>query len=120
MEVPNRMECQTFPLNIDNVFYRVTLNYVSTETGIRLVAIWVRTKKSESTLDREVRIDGKAVSLLLQFGCTLKEMVETFTRDSVIGSVVWYIQKNLEDILNGNQLEKLPSLSTQPAGYTIK
>ena len=88
----------TFPLNIDNIFYRVTLDYITTDTGITVVAIWVRTKKSESTLDREARSDGKATSLLLQFGCALKEMVDTFTRDNVIGSVVWYVHKNLEDI----------------------
>jgi hypothetical protein len=110
----------TFPLNIDNVFYRVTLDYITTDTGITVVAIWVRTKKSESTLDREARSDGKATSLLLQFGCSLKEMVDTFTRDNVIGSVVWYVQKNLEDILEGNQPDKIPQLSTQPSGYTIK
>ena len=120
MEIPNRMQCMTSPLNIDNIFYRVTLDYITTDTGITVVAIWVRTKKSESTLDREARSDGKATSLLLQFGCALKEMVDTFTRDNVIGSVVWYVQKNLEDILEGNQPDKIPQLSTQPSGYTIK
>ena len=120
MEIPNSMQCMTFPLNIDNIFYRVTLDYITTDTGITVVAIWVRTKKSESTLDREARSDGKATSLLLQFGCALKEMVDTFTRDNVIGSVVWYVQKNLEDILEGNQPDKIPQLSTQPSGYTIK
>jgi hypothetical protein len=56
----------------------------------------------------------------LQFGCPLKEISDTFTRDSIIGSVVWYINKNIEDILAGNQAEKTPMLSTQPTGYTIK
>ena len=45
---------------------------------------------------------------------------EQFTRDSIIGSVIWYINKNLEDILAGNQPDKTPNLSTQPTGYTIK
>ena len=80
----------------------------------------LKTKKSESTLDRELRSSGKAVSLLLQYGCSLKEISETFTRDSIIGSVVWYLFKNTEDILQGKQPDKLPKLSTQPSGYTIK
>jgi len=107
MEIPNRMRSINVRMLIDNV-------------GVTPVAIWVKTKKSESTLDRELRSSGKAVSLLLQFGCSLKEISETFTRDSYIGSAVWYIYKNLEDIIAGNQPDKLPNLSTQPQGYTIK
>ena len=101
MEVPNRMRSVNVRMLIDAMPI-------------------VSTKKSESTLDRELRSSGKAVSLLLQYGCSLKEISETFTRDSIIGSVVWYLNKNLDDILLGNQPEKVPNLSTQPQGYTIK
>jgi|TARA_R100001460_G_scaffold25636_1_gene51621 hypothetical protein len=120
MEIPNRMRSINVRMLIDNQPIVSTIDYMINEEGVTPVAIWVKTKKSESTLDRELRSSGKAVSLLLQFGCSLKEISETFTRDSYIGSAVWYIHKNLEDIIAGNQPDKLPNLSTQPQGYTIK
>ena len=120
MEVPNRMRSINVRLVIDNQPIVSTIDYIVNTEGVIPVAIWVKTKKSESTLDRELRSSGKAVSLLLQYGCSLKEISETFTRDSIIGSAVWYINKNLEDIIAGNQPDKLPNLSTQHIGYTIK
>lgn len=120
MEVPNRMRSVNVRMLIDAMPIVSTIDYDVSESGILPVAVWVKTKKSESTLDRELRSSGKAVSLLLQYGCSLKEISETFTRDSIIGSVVWYLNKNLDDILSGNQPEKCPNLSTQPTGYTIK
>ena len=120
MEVPNRMRSINVRMIIDNMPIVSTIDYLINSEGVIPVAIWVKTKKSESTLDRELRSSGKAVSLLLQFGCPIKEIAETFTRDSIIGSAVWYINKNLEDIITGNQPDKLPNLSTQPTGYTIK
>ena len=120
MEVPNRMRSVNVRMLIDTMPIVSTIDYDVSESGILPVAVWVKTKKSESTLDRELRSSGKAVSLLLQYGCSLKEISETFTRDSIIGSVVWYLNKNLDDILSGNQPEKCPNLSTQPTGYTIK
>jgi len=120
MEVPNRMRSVNVRMLIDSMPIVSTIDYDIFESGVLPVGIWVKTKKSESTLDRELRSSGKAVSLLLQYGCSLKEVSETFTRDSIIGSVVWYLNKNLDDILAGNQPEKLPNLSTQPTGYTIK
>ena len=120
MEIPNRMRSVVCRLIIDNMPIVATVDYIINSGGVIPVAIWVKTKKSESTLDRELRSSGKAVSLLLQYGCSLKEISETFTRDSIIGSAVWYVYKNLEDIIVGNQPDKLPNLSTQPTGYTIK
>lgn len=120
MEIPNRMRSVNVRMSIDDMPIVATMDYLINDSGILPVAVWVKTKKSESTLDRELRSSGKAVSLLLQYGCTLKEISETFTRDSIIGSVVWYLFKNTEDILQGNQPDKLPKLSTQPSGYTIK
>ena len=120
MEIPNRMRSVNVRMSIDEMPIVATMDYLISDSGISPVAVWVKTKKSESTLDRELRSSGKAVSLLLQYGCSLKEISETFTRDSIIGSVVWYLFKNTEDILQGNQPDKLPKLSTQPSGYTIK
>ena len=120
MDIPNRMRSVNVRMIIDDMPIVATLDHIISKTGITPVAIWVKTKKSESTLDRELRSSGKAVSLLLQYGCSLKEISETFTRDSIIGSVVWYLHNELEDILQGNQPDKLPKLSTQPSGYTIK
>tara|TARA_R100000988_G_C3984316_1_gene158774 strand:+ start:504 stop:884 length:381 start_codon:yes stop_codon:yes gene_type:complete len=119
-KVPDRMYSANVRMVVDDNPLNAILDYVIDEEGVTPVAVWVKTKKSESTLDRELRSSGKAVSLLLQFGCPLKEISDTFTRDSIIGSVVWYINKNIEDILAGNQAEKTPMLSTQPTGYTIK
>ena len=119
-KVPDRMYSANVRMIVDDNPLNAILDYVIDEEGGTPVAVWVKTKKSESTLDRELRSSGKAVSLLLQFGCPLKEISDTFTRDSIIGSVVWYINKNIEDILAGNQAEKTPILSTQPTGYTIK
>jgi len=120
MEIPNRMRSINVRMIIDNMPIVSTIDYMINSEGVIPVAIWVKTKKSESTLDRELRSSGKAVSLLLQFGCPIKEIAETFTKDSIIGSAVWYIYKNLEDIITGNQPDKIPNLSTQPTGYTIK
>tara|TARA_R110002153_G_scaffold184724_1_gene337909 strand:- start:3 stop:383 length:381 start_codon:yes stop_codon:yes gene_type:complete len=120
MEIPNRMRSINVRMIIDNMPIVSTIDYLIDNNGVTPVAVWVKTKKSESTLDRELRSSGKAVSLLLQFGCPIKEIAETFTRDSIIGSAVWYIYKNLEDIIAGNQPDKIPNLSTQPTGYTIK
>jgi len=120
MEIPNRMRSVNVRMSIDDMPIVATMDYLINDNGILPVAVWVKTKKSESTLDRELRSSGKAVSLLLQYGCSLKEISETFARDSIIGSVVWYLFKNTEDILQGKQPDKLPKLSTQPSGYTIK
>ena len=120
MEIPNRMRSVNVRMIIDEMPIVATLDHIISKTGITPAAVWVKTKKSESTLDRELRSSGKAVSLLLQYGCSLKEISETFTRDSIIGSVVWYLHKELDGILQGDQPDNLPKLSTQPSGYTIK
>ena len=91
MEIPNRMRSVNVRMSIDDMPIVATMDYLINDNGILPVAVWVKTKKSESTLDRELRSSGKAVSLLLQYGCSLKEISETFTRDSIIGSVVWYL-----------------------------
>jgi hypothetical protein len=58
------------------------------------------------------------ISLLLQFGCNLKEIADTLTKDSIVGSAVTYLHKNLDSILSGEQGEKVPKLNTDP--YKIK
>ena len=64
--------------------------------------------------------DRRVVAIvLLQYGCSLKEIAETFTKDSIIGAAVVYIHKHIESILSGEDLEgKIPKLSTDP--YKIK
>ena len=120
LQIPNRMYSHNVRIIVDENPLNAILDYVFDDNGVLPVAVWIKTKKSESTLDRELRSSSKAVSLLLQYGCPLKDISDTFTRDSIIGSVIWYINKNLEDILAGNQPDKTPILSTQPTGYTIK
>jgi hypothetical protein len=119
IEVPNRMRSNTVRMDIDDRRVVAIIDYTIGASGITPMAIWVKIKPNESTLDRELRASGKAVSLLLQYGCSLKEVAETFTKDSIIGSAVVYIQKNIESILSGEDLEgKIPRLSTDP--YKIK
>ena len=65
MEVPNRMRSINVRMIIDNMPIVSTIDYIINLQGVIPVAIWVKTKKSESTLDRELRSSGKAVSLLL-------------------------------------------------------
>tara|TARA_E500000318_G_scaffold106871_1_gene115367 strand:+ start:242 stop:619 length:378 start_codon:yes stop_codon:yes gene_type:complete len=119
MEVPNRMRSNTVRMDIDDRRVIAIVDYTMNVDGITPMAIWVKIRPNESTLDRELRASGKAVSLLLQYGCSLKEIAETFTKDSIIGAAVTYIQKNIESILAGEELEgKVPRLSTDP--YKIK
>ena len=68
MEIPNRMRSTNVRMLIDDMPIVATMDYILSDTGITPVAVWVKTKKSESTLDRELRSSGKAVSLLLQYG----------------------------------------------------
>tara|TARA_R110002012_G_scaffold149593_2_gene308624 strand:- start:2760 stop:3140 length:381 start_codon:yes stop_codon:yes gene_type:complete len=119
LEVPNRMRSNTVRMDIDDRRVVAIVDYTVSAQGITPMAIWVKIKPNESTLDRELRASGKAVSLLLQYGCSLKEIAETFTKDSIIGSAVTYLQKNIESILAGEKFEgKVPKLSTDP--YKIK
>ena len=119
LEVPNRIRSNTVRMDIDDRRVVAIVDYTINAQGITPMAIWVKIKPNESTLDRELRASGKAVSLLLQYGCSLKEIAETFTKDSIIGSAVVYIQKNIESILAGEKFEgKVPRLSTDP--YKIK
>jgi hypothetical protein len=82
------------------------------------MAVWIKVRPTESTLDRELRASGKMTSLLLQYGCSLKEIAETLTKDSIVGAAITYLHKNLESILAGEQGDKVPNLNTDP--YKIK
>ena len=118
IEVANRMECRNVRLNIDDRTVSVTINFDTSTEGVTPVALWVRVKPEESTLGREMRASGKSNSLLLQTGWSLKEIADTLTKDSYMGSAVTYIAKNVEDIWNNVQPEKTPKLNTDP--YKIK
>ena len=117
-EVPNRMRSVTQKMEIDGRRILSIIDYTISPTGMLLMAIWVKLKPTESTLDRELRASGKMTSLLLQYGCSLKEIAETLTKDSVVGAAINYIHKNLDDILSGEQGDKVPKLNTDP--YKIK
>jgi hypothetical protein len=117
-EVPNRMRSVTQKMEIDGRRILSIIDYTISPTGMLPMAIWVKLKPTESTLDRELRASGKMTSLLLQYGCSLKEIAETLTKDSVVGAAINYIHKNLDDILSGEQGDKVPKLNTDP--YKIK
>ena len=117
-EVPNRMRSNTVRMNIDDRRVLAIVDYDVNQSGIVPMAVWIKVRPTESTLDRELRASGKMISLLLQFGCNLKEIADTLTKDSIVGSAVTYLHKNLDSILSGEQGEKVPKLNTDP--YKIK
>ena len=117
-EVPNRMSSTTIRMNIDDRRVLAIVDYDVNQSGIVPMAVWIKVRPTESTLDRELRASGKMISLLLQFGCNLKEIADTLTKDSIVGSAVTYLHKNLESILSGEQGDKVPKLNTDP--YKIK
>jgi len=84
----------------------------------QLIASWTKLRKEETELGRELTASGKLVSLLIQFGCPFKKIADTLTADSYCGAVINYNNKNLEDILNENQPDKIPKLNIDP--YKIK
>ena len=116
--VPNRMRSNTVRMNIDDRRVLAIIDYAASETGILPMAVWIKVRPTESTLDRELRASGKMTSLLLQYGCSLKEIAETLTKDSIVGAAITYLHKNLESILAGDQGDKVPKLNTDP--YKIK
>ena len=117
-EVPMRMRSTTTRMRIDDRRVIAIVDYTISQSGIQPMAIWIKVKPTESTLDRELRASGKMISLLLQYGCSLKEVAETLTKDSIVGSAITYLHKNLESILAGEQGDKVPNLNTDP--YKIK
>ena len=83
------------------------------------MALWVKLKPTDSYLDRELRASGKLVSRLLQHGESLKDIVDSLSQDNVIGQMVNYFAKNMEDIIMGRPLDKkVRMLSTDP--YAMK
>ena len=118
VEVPMRMRSITVRMKIDDRRVLAIVDYSTSNTGIMPMAVWIKVRPTESTLDRELRASGKMISLLLQYGCSLKEVAETLTKDSIVGSAITYLHKNLESILSGEQGDKIPNLNTDP--YKIK
>jgi hypothetical protein len=117
-EVPMRMRSITVRMRIDDRRVLAIVDYTMSPTGISPMAVWIKVRPTESTLDRELRASGKMMSLLLQYGCSFKEIAETLTKDSIVGAAVTYLHKNLESILAGQQGDKVPNLNTDP--YKIK
>ena len=117
-EVPTRMRSITVRMKIDDKRVLAIVDYDVSSIGINPMAVWIKVRPTESTLDRELRASGKMTSLLLQYGCSLKEIAETLTKDSIVGAAITYLHKNLESILAGEQGDKVPNLNTDP--YKIK
>jgi len=117
-EIPMRMRSITVRMRIDDRRVLAIVDYTMSPTGVSPMAVWIKVRPTESTLDRELRASGKMMSLLLQYGCSFKEIAETLTKDSIVGAAVTYLYKNLESILAGEQGDKVPNLNTDP--YKIK
>ena len=114
-KIPDRMMSTTFTLPIDNRKVVGIVNYVADDNGITPLALWVKIKPTDSYIDRELRASGKLISRCLQHGEDLKDLAETLSQDNIIGQMVHYFQKNVEDIILGVQPDKKQRmLSTDP------
>ena len=120
-KIPNRMMSATFTLPIDDRKVVGIVNYIATEEGIIPMALWVKIKPTDSYLDRELRASGKLISRCLQHGEDLKELAETLSQDNIIGQMVHYFVKNIEEIITGIQPNKKQRmLSTDPYAAQMK
>ena len=118
-ELPNRMRSTTFTLPVDDRKVIGIVNYTVDNEGIQPQALWVKIKPTDSYLDRELRASGKLVSRLMQHGESLKDIVDTLSQDNIIGHIVNYFSKNMEDIIMGAPMDKKQRmLSTDP--YAMK
>ena len=118
-ELPNRMRSTTFTLPVDDRKVIGIVNYTVDNEGIQPQALWVKIKPTDSYLDRELRASGKLVSRLMQHGESLKDIVDTLSQDNIIGHMVNYFSKNMEDIIMGAHMDKKQRmLSTDP--YAMK
>ena len=114
-KIPDRMMSTTFTLPIDNRKVVGIVNYVADDNGITPLALWVKIKPTDSYIDRELRASCKLISRCLQHGEDLKDLAETLSQDNIIGQMVHYFQKNVEDIILGVQPDKKQRmLSTDP------
>ena len=120
-KIPNRMMSATFTLPIDDRKVVGIVNYIATEEGIIPMALWVKIKPTDSYLDRELRASCKLISRCLQHGEDLKELAETLSQDNIIGQMVHYFVKNIEEIITGVQPNKKQRmLSTDPYAAQMK
>ena len=120
-EIPNRMMSTTFTLPFDNSKVIGIVNYTAGAEGITPLAFWVKIKPTDSYIDRELRASGKLISRCLQHGEDLKELAETLSQDNIIGQMVNYFNKNVEEIISGLQPNKKQRmLSTDPYASQMK
>ena len=120
-EIPNRMMSTTFTLPIDNRKVIGIVNYTAGAEGITPLAFWVKIKPTDSYIDRELRASGKLISRCLQHGEDLKELADTLSQDNIIGQMVNYFNKNVEEIIMGQQSNKKQRmLSTDPYASQMK
>tara|TARA_B100001142_G_C14030794_1_gene538036 strand:- start:296 stop:646 length:351 start_codon:yes stop_codon:yes gene_type:complete len=115
------MMSTTFTLPIDNRKVIGIVNYTAGAEGITPLAFWVKIKPTDSYIDRELRASGKLISRCLQHGEDLKELAETLSQDNIIGQMVNYFNKNVEEIISGLQPNKKQRmLSTDPYASQMK
>mgnify|MGYP003677436122 FL=1 len=120
-KIPDRMMSTTFTLPIDDRKVVGIVNYTANSTGVVPLAFWVKIKPTDSYLDRELRASGKLISRCLQHGEDLKDLADTLSQDNIIGQMVHYFNKNIEDIIMGIQPDKKQRmLSTDPYAAQMK
>ena len=120
-KIPDRMMSTTFTQNIDDRKVVGIVNYTADNNGVTPLAFWVKIKPTDSYLDRELRASGKLISRCLQHGEDLKDLADTLSQDNIIGQMVNYFYKNVEDIILGVQPDKKQRmLSTDPYASQMK
>jgi len=115
------MMSTTFTLPIDDRKVVGIVNYTADVNGVTPLAFWVKIKPTDSYLDRELRASGKLISRCLQHGEDLKDLADTLSQDNIIGQMVNYFNKNIEDIITGVPIDKKQRmLSTDPYASQMK
>ena len=111
---PNRMPCRIERLQIDNhrAFSIIGLGYIDDE--IKPLYLSVPLKPYDQKLDRETQAHCRSITRNLKNKDTFDEIVEDHTKESIVGNVLHYIKKNLEDIIDNKQPEDVVRLNTDP------
>jgi hypothetical protein len=111
---PNRMPCRIERLQIDNhrAFSIIGLGIINDE--IKPLYLNVPLKPYDQKLDRETQAHCRSITRNLKNKDTFDEIVEDHTKESIVGNVLHYIQKNLGDIIDNKQPENAVRLNTDP------
>jgi hypothetical protein len=110
----NRMESRNIRLLIDSWRAFGIIGYAMDENGISENYLRIFIKPYEGTLDKEIKSHTITITEYLEEDKSLQDLCEKHTKESVVGNVLDYINKNRIEIWNREPLEKEVKLSTDP------